>query len=286
LKPSPSISGILLFLIFSACLIASSSLAGERLVLPEGVYYHRVASLTYGPEATWINPAGLGMYTPLSTQLIGEYYNNKFAKNWGINITGDGIGISSRHLRDIEGEKYVEYTFAAGKMLGRGFYAGGSYVYVEDGPDSFRKKHTWNLGFILRQNPSYSLGAVFRNLNRSRIDGVRSDIEQLYSLSYTIVPRILTFTIESSLSTGQDLSDASYNYSIYLIPMRGTSVYAGIDNNDNFEIGCRVNLTNYFIGFQGRNRQGDHNDATSFYFGVAQGPQESLINPSKGKKRR
>nr|MBN2276900.1 hypothetical protein [candidate division Zixibacteria bacterium] len=271
------IIAVLMAAILGGGIFVSPATAADRLILPEGVYYHRFISMVNGPEATWINPAGLGLYTAICTQVIGEYYDGEFADNWGLNLTGEGIGIGYRRLRHFLGDDYREYIFGLGQKLSHGFYIGGSYLYIPEGPEGYHKKHLWNLGFILRENPKYSIAATFTNLNRSRVAGEKSDIEQVYSLTYIMDRNLIALSIEVSLSTGQSLSGASYNYGINIYPIKGTEIYASLDNDENFEIGARVNLTQYFLGLQGRHRKGNRNDATSFYAGLVNGSQESLI---------
>ena len=145
--------------------------AANRVELPDGVHYHRFASSVNGPEASWINPAVLGFLQGISGQVTGEIHDGKFAKNWGFNTVGDRIGISYRHLDDFGGEDCDEYIFGSGFRFGHGYYLGVSYRYVSDAPDYLDDTHYWNIALLVRQNPQFSLAAVFSNLNREEIDG-------------------------------------------------------------------------------------------------------------------
>lgn len=257
--------------------VVKSAHAANRLELPDGVYYHRFASSDEGPEATWINPATLGISKEITLQYIGEIGDSRFSSNYGFNITGDYIGIGFRHLNDVDSEEYDEYTFATGSEFGYRLYWGGSYRYIKNGPAGLHKKHLWNFGFVVKQNPRLSFAAVFSNLNRSRVDGRRSDIEQLYSLSYRSLNELLVASVEISLSTGQSLSSAEYNYGLDIYPLEGLMIYSNYTGGGSFEVGFRVNLLNYFVGSQSRFKSNRDHSGTSLFVGYALGDQKSLI---------
>lgn len=270
----------------SALLLLCSELqAANRIKIPDGVYYHRFASSISGPEAVWINPAGLWYYRTISFQLMGEFSAGKFAHSWGLDISGDGIGVGYRHLDDFRGANYDEYIFAAGSQFTYGLFLGGSYRYMKNGPEGYSRKHFWNIGLLVRQNPKYSFGAVFSNLNRKKIDGERTEIEQLYSLSYSPFNGLMTFSFEAALSTGQSLSGAGYVYGVDVFPMRGLMLHGSLDNEDRYELGFRINLARYFIGGQSRFGGGNERRGTTISAGVVMDSQSSIL-PFKSETNR
>jgi len=264
---------ILLFLISGMNTVNGA----ERISLPEGVHYHRFASSISSPEAIWVNPAILGESRDINLQYIGELGVGRLNKNWGYNIVGDGISIGFRHIDNIESEKYDEYTFACGAGIGPKFLLGASYRYVKNGSATYNKKHFWNLGILIKPSPRLNIATLFSNLNRSRIDGKRSDIEQLYSFSYKSFSEKIVLSVEIALSTGQNLSRADYNYGVEITPIRGLTLYGNLRDNDSFEAGFRINLRKYFVGCQSRfDSNGSYIGAPSFV-GYNSGLQHSII---------
>jgi len=256
---------------------AGSAIAGQRILIPEGVYYHRFASSVDNLEATWINPAGLGQSKDIKLQYIGVLGEGGLNKKWGYNIVGDGVGIGYRGLTDLSGERYDEYIFAVGAGLAQKFYWGLSYRHIKNGPTIYNKRHLWNIGLLLQSGYRFSMAAVFSNLNRGRIEGERTDIEQLYSFSYKPNGNKITFSMEITLSSGQNLSKANYNYGAEINAWRGLAVYGNIRDNNSFEIGFVLNLRKYFIGSQSRfNSDGSYSDSPTFV-GYNTGLQHSFI---------
>jgi len=255
------------FVFCSLLLICSDIRAVDRIELPDGVYYNRFASTVSGPEAVWINPAAIGYFNTITVQWSAEAFSGHFARNWGLTTTGEGIGLSLRQFDDSRGEEYKEYIFGASKQLGYGFFIGGSYRYFKDGSSDYIRKHFWDIGFLLKQNPRLSLAAVLANLNRSKIKGQRSDIEQRYSASYAVYENILEISTEASFSTGQSLSDANYTYGIDFRPTHDLLTHANLDSDNNYEFGFRWDLKKYYVGFQTRFGDGDVHRGTSIIFG-------------------
>lgn len=265
-------------------LLLSQSLSGANPVeFPKGVHYHRFAALVDGPEAVWINPAALGAYQSVSAQITGDFYDGSFAQNWGFCTAGDGVGLSYRHLDNIDGEDYKEYLAGAGLRTGYGIFVGGSYRHVKDGPEYLDDTHFWNIGLLVRQNPNLYMAAVISNLNREEVGGIKTDIGQLYSASCMPFGRHLRISTEISLSTKQSLSGATYVYGAEFYPIPGLTGYFNFDNDENYELGVRVNLTQYFVGVQSSRGSGGVHYGTSLTAGIVSGPQASIIKPKPRK---
>jgi len=255
--------------------LALSASAGNRLILPEGVYYHRFVSNAAGPEAVWINPAALGQSKVLCTEYLGEYFEGKFLNSWGAVVSGDGLGISYRHLENIGGNPYNEYTFALGAELNRDTYWGASYKYIKTAAPVFNKRHFWNVGLLINSTPNLALGMTFSNLNRGKLDNRRSDFEQIYSLTYKLPQYRVSFSADMSLSSGQSLKGAEWNYGLEYDAARGVKLFGVIDHSGNYQLGLKINFEKYFVGDQSRHNSGSHQTANTAYIGFmgqSQGP--------------
>ena len=270
MKTSKSI--LLLTIVF--CLTSLTAIGGERLAIPDGIYYHRFISAVNGPEAIWINPAGLGSYQNFTAQYMLEYFDGKLSKDWGFAVSGDKIGIGVRRLEDFLGSRLEEYSFAVGVPIMKTIYTGFSYQYIKDGPGEYNKKHLWNVGLLLKPNQRLSYGVVLTNLNRGRWEGEKTDFEQIYGISYTSPNNRLIFSVELSLSSGQNLSNAEYYYGLQFKVRPDLTIYGDLRSTDSFQIGLKWFFTNYFIGGQARfddNR--DHLGST--LYGGYKSPQSS-----------
>ncbi len=270
-------------LIFLSIFLAAVPIFGQVFELPEGVYYHRMGSTLNGPEAAWINPAGLALYNPPGGQYISEFSDNKLNNNWGLTLTGDGVGISYRKLIDFLGDDYEEYIFSGALKLGDGFGVGMSYLVIHKGPEAYKKRHMWNLGIILRKARRFSYSAYFENLNRKEFNGEKTDILQVYTGTYRPFEMPLWFSLEMSLTSDGGFSEAKYLYGIDYKPAPGISVYGVYRDNDGFEIGVRLNLNKYFVG--GQTRFDYHSDhiRTPLIFGYSSQPQSSILPPPDKK---
>lgn len=249
--------------------------ANERVLTPEGVYYHRFVSSPAGPEAVWINPAFLGQFKVINSEYLGEYYAARFLNNWGSVVSGDGLGISYRHLENFMGSSYNEYIFALGAEINPGTFWGGSYKYIKDGPASYNKRHFWNIGVLINSSPQLTLGFLFSNLNRGRLEGHRTDFEQIYSFTYKILKDKISLSADISLSSGQSLSSAEWNYGIEAIAARGINIYANIDDSRKFQLGFKLIYDNYFVGNQSRYNSDGRHAGTTAYIGYTIQPQTS-----------
>ena len=109
-----------------------------------------------------------------------------------------------------------------------------------------------------------------------KIDGSKTDIEQLYSLSYR-AGRYVALSTEMSLSTKMSASGADYIFGVDLYPIPGLKGYFNFDNDENYELGFRINLTRYFLGVQSRLRTGGVHRGTSVTAGVTSTPQSSVL---------
>ena len=173
-------------------------------------------------------------------QYVGIYYNKEFTGDFGLIMTGDGFGIAYRQIKDFFGVKYKEYIYGIGIGLGRNIYWGGSYRYVKEGYDYYNKRHFWNIGLIYHYGSQITLGAVFSNLNRGKIGGQKSEIEELYSVSYTTYNEMLVLSVEATLSSGQSLSSARYNYGIDFRFRPNMTIYGNLNSDKHFQIGFKV----------------------------------------------
>lgn len=274
-----SITRILIFSL-SLVLFGLSPVHSQRLSRPEGVFYFQPASSVFGPEAVWVNPAGLARYKAAGFQVLADYADDSFAKSWGWVVSRDRLSTAYRRLEVPDGDDYQEWIFAAAMSLGSKTHLGGSYRYYKDAPNFFDKKHFWNIGLLGDFGP-FRWGAVFENLNNSRTEsGEESDTEMRYSLAYRPFGPRLTLSADMMLSTGTQLRNADYIYHANYNAGKGIFLSGYYDTEENFQLGFRVNLAQYFVAAKSRFVDGDHSRTTTI-LGATSRRQESIIPPNR-----
>jgi len=278
------------FLVLLCCTsFTTDCYAGDRLEIPGGVLYHRFSSQAFGPEATWINPAGLAYEMQISFQMIGEIYDSKLSKNWGFNVTGDGIGIAYRSIDDVSlgGEpngKFSELFISGGKMLNNSIAGGMMYRYIKEAPEQFEQKNLWGFGLLIKPASKFTYGIVFSNVGKAKHNGSKTDFEQNYSLTYNAMPNI-HITAEMSLSSSQSMKEAVFNYGIEVAAKEGLYLFGNWRDGGGYEIGVRMNIFQYFIGGQSRHDDNNDNTGTSVYAGYVTGTQDSFVKEKKPQSR-
>lgn len=251
--------------------------AGQRIEMPQGVFYYQPAASVFGSEAVWINPACLARFRIAGFQFMADYYDGKYAKNWGTVVSREGIGLSYRRIDNPGDEDFVDYIVALAVPTGRKLYLGGSYQYFKQGDIIFDNRHFWNAGLLFRPPGSVSLGVVYSNLNRGKINDDRTEVEQRYSLSYHPVGMNLTVSVDMFLATGTKVKNADYVYHAEYSPTKGLFLSGLIDSDRNFEIGVRANLRQYFTGTRRRSDKDGHHRGTTVFVGGTSHRQPSLI---------
>jgi len=265
----------------SAMVLLVSSSAARRIPIPDDLFYYRPAASVFGLEAAWTNPAALGRYKTVSAQLLADYRDGAFGKSWGTVINRRGIAIAQRYIDNPGGSHFRETVFSSGNGLGKTIAVGGSYRYFSSGPGIYNNRHFWNLAVSGQGSGPFAWAAVFSNLNRGRVDGVRTETEQRYSLAYRPHGNTVTLAVDALLSTKQRFSTADFIYHAQISPARGMYFEGYIDSHQNFQIGFRANLLKYFVGSQGTYTSGVSQIRTTVYVGATADQQPSLISPRK-----
>lgn len=251
--------------------------AGDRIEMPQGVFYYQPAASVFGTEAAWINPAALARYRIAGFQFMADYFEGKYGKNWGSVVGREGLALAYRRIYSPDSEDYVDYTLAGAVRVGREISVGGSYQYFKQGKGIFDNRHFWNLGLGFHPQGHFRFGAVFSNLNRGKIDDERTETEQRYSVSWRPNKYDLTVSVDMFLSTKTRLSNADYVYHAEFSPTKGLYINGFVDSDKNFQVGVRANLHQYFVGARrSANRNADHRGSTVF-FGATNARQPSMV---------
>ncbi|MCP4683838.1 MAG: signal peptide peptidase SppA [bacterium] len=266
------------------CLLLCGSAFAEtnrRIPIPDEVFYYQPAASVFGSEAAWVNPAGLGTHKVAGFQLMAEYERGDYARSWGATVYHDRLTTAYRHIDNPEGASFEEYVSAAGFSFGPGMNMGLSYRYFNEGPGIYNNRHFWTAGVVKRDHGPFAFGAVFSNLNRGKIEGERSAMEQRYSVAYRPLGNQLTLAADMFLSTRNKMSEADFVYHARYTPVSGLYLNAYVDSDRNFQVGFRTNLLKYFVGSKSSFDRNGHNGRTTAFFGATNQRQSSLIPESR-----
>ncbi len=192
-------------------------------------------------------------------------------------IHRDRLTTAYRHIKNPDGEDFDEWISSLGLRAGPTLNVGISYRYFRDGPGFYNNRHFWNIGFIRQGRGPFSIAAVLSNLNRGRIAGDRSAMEQRYSIGYRPFGRKLTLAADMFLSTQNRPSEADFIYHAEYVPVPGLYLSGYLDSDQNFQIGFRANLLKYFVGSRSSFDKKGHNGHTTVFVGATNMRQPSLI---------
>ncbi len=257
-------------------IVAQTSFA-QQVEVPTDLYYYQPAASVFGAEAVWVNPAGLALYKASDVQFFADLYKWEFAKNWGTVFTRNGFGISYRKIKNDDDTDFREYIFSSGMKFGKDLNFGASYQYFKDAPDAYNKKHLWNIGFMGKLNPQYKWGIVLSNLNKTRINDIKTETEVRYSLAYRPSGSKITLAVDAFLSTKTKIRNADFVYHLATNPIPGLYLNGFVDRHKNFEIGFRINFFQSFIGARRSASSKGHHRGTTFFYGSTNRRQESIV---------
>jgi hypothetical protein len=246
---------------------AKQAISTERVVLPDDIYYHCFGSSALGTEAIWTNPAWMGLSRIVSTVYLANFHDGHLSKDWGMAIGGSKAGMAYRHLIDYLGKEYNEYIFGIGAQLNPKFCWGISYQYIKNGYGIFNKRHLWNASVLMQPNKAMNISGLFTNLNRGRIEGNRTAIEQTYAISYKLDGRLPTLSAEINFASWNNISKAPIHYGLAVPLTSKIMFYAEADNHGKYQFGFQVNLKDYFFGNRTRLESNWDDLGTSLYAG-------------------
>ena len=102
-----------------ACAHSGQTQSVERIPVPDGVFYYQPAASVNGSEAAWMNPAVLGTFSLDGIQVMADYFDESFARSWGLLAQHEHLAAAYRRVCNPTGVDYKEYLFASGLSLQR-----------------------------------------------------------------------------------------------------------------------------------------------------------------------
>jgi protease IV len=243
------------------------------------VFYFRPASSVFGAEALWCNPAALSEYKSRSFQLIGEIKDGYVGRNWGTVSNERSFALAYRQIYLPHETDIQEYIGGVGFSAGKKLALGASYRKFTRGPDQIDNKHLWTIGSLMRMGENLTFAAVGTNLNRNRIDGIRSRIEWEFSAASR--SRNGKFTASASAFVSSNLSNEKphWIFTGEYTAAKGILLTASIESDRSWQAGARVNLEHYFTGAISSFARSGDSRGTAVYGGWTEKRQETSFSP-------
>ncbi|MEZ5360427.1 MAG: S49 family peptidase [Candidatus Zixiibacteriota bacterium] len=263
--------------ILSCMGFAAECLRAEEVVLPEEIFYYTPIASASGPNVVWTNPAALGQ-RQLGSVLLFTHRQNRLIRDYGSVTTTRAMGIGYRHL-NYDGDDHQEIIFALGGGRRTGF--GISYRYMKKSVGYLHHRHLWTVSLLVRQTKNFSIAGRAENLNRSRINGERSDMRFVYGVAMRAYRDLVTLSFDVDMTQNETFRSADYRTGIEVRPIPGMFVYADFDNHSRFNLGFRVNIFNTYVGNRTEFQRDGKTYLSTSYVGTVKGRQASVIKPQR-----
>lgn len=253
-----------------------ASLAAEELYIPDNIFFYQPVASPSGQATIWSNPAGLAS-GQMGSMILFTQRRNRIIYDWGSASTARMFGFAYREVKEGNQPNLNEYILAFGG--GKETRFGLSYRYIKNGPGDLNHRHLWNAGFLVQRNANVSIGAKFENLNRGKINGVRSDMRMVYGIAARLYKNLVTASFDVGMTNKRGINRADFRTGVEVRPITGLYVYADFDNHTQFNIGLRANFGSGYAGhYHSIDRHGSSLLSTS-YIGSVAGVQPSLTKP-------
>ncbi len=250
--------------------------AAEEVVVPDDIFFYRPVASVFGQSSVWNNPAALA-YRQMGSMIIFSQRDKRVIRDWGGAATMKVLALAYRQVKYDNVPDLKEYIFAIGG--GQQYRFGASYRYIKKGPGYLNKRHFWNLGFLLQHSEKVSLGARIENLNRGKIDGVKSDVRFVYGAAARLYRDMITATFDVDMTHKQNLDHAAYRTGVEVRPKPGMYIYADFDNKSRINLGFRLNFGTSYVGHYHNFDRDFKSYRGTTYIGSVSGKQPSLIKP-------
>jgi len=254
--------------IVAVCTVVSFSICGaaaqggqtfprDNMLLP-----YTPAAMAEGPSAMRFNPAALSVQNGMALNYYHGYTDTDFPPD----MTGDDALYFSAEGFGMSVEWLGAGVFADGRAYSAGFSSGArsalrwgtSYQWRSSDDPVQNKSHFWTHGVLYQPTDWLSLAAVAHNHNRMKVDGIRSDAEFVYSAAVQMLDGSLRVGGDWMQTTSQRVADGTYRLAASWEASDGLTMFADIDENENYSLGGRLNLTQLIAGMQASfdNKQG------------------------------
>jgi len=254
------VSILILLAVFSVTPVWGYQSPTESFVLP-----YNSAATSDDISAIKFNPAGLGMVRGFQTSFFHTFSDSSFEGDNAWFLSTGGLGFSVEWLGNIGDRAYRKYTLSGGGKFSRGFFWGTSYSWFGSRHEDYDKLSSWKIGLLARPFEFLSVGAVAKDLNRTRFEGEKTRISFDYGVAVRPVGDRLTLSADASLGEKEKIKNAAYRFRAEVEPLDGFILSGDIDDKGNFGVGGRINLPTLGAGtYNSVTKDYDYNQGTVY----------------------
>ena len=219
-----------------------------------GYYAISTPALTDDALATWLNPPALGTGKASGIVYMHSYNDSTISGDDALGFAYKNVafGMEFMKLREpdisLDRQRANKYTLSLGARLGKNFYAGGSYAWLNSDICDLDRGSTWSLGLLWRPHRMVSVGLLGRDLNSPTYYGTEFKPIVEASLGYRPFDERLTlftnvFLRDSKLdirNAGGDIIETQptsfFNFGIEARPWPGINILGTYDEDGNWSL--------------------------------------------------
>ena len=233
---------ILTILIACQPVIADSPKANTRLPSSS-------VAVTDGALATFFNPAGLGAaHRGLEFYYLRTYKGDSDGDD-ALFISAAKTGFSMEFATAADDTDFNRYTLSNGSHLGKSFYWGTGYSWINSDDKAYDKFSSWSLGLMFRRR-YLSIGAIARDLNRPRLRGEK--LGRTYDFGVAIRPRTSWITFSVDGRKVEDVDGLHFSYALEIRPVRGVTLRGNLNEDNSFDLRFGINIGQVGLGTYNR----------------------------------
>jgi protease-4 len=227
---------------------ASPVNAGERFPRDQIVFPFAPAAMADGPGSLRFNPANMGADPELAATYYHAYSDTSAKGEDAVYGSYHGLGVGVEWLGADAGAHGRSYTVGFATSGQQAFAVGSAYQWRASDDPIQDRSHFWSYGFLWRPNNRLSFAGVIDNQNRMPVPSGKSDAEYVYSGAMRFLGGKLLVGADWYQTTSKRLKDGSYRLAASFQVTPGLTIYSDIDQQENYFLGVRANMTNWFIG--------------------------------------
>ncbi|HWO57978.1 MAG TPA: signal peptide peptidase SppA [bacterium] len=206
------------------------------------------AAMADGPGGLRLNPAVIGADPEFALNYYHAFSDSSLKGDDAVYTTFRGFGFGIEWLGAGAVPDGRSYTIGLATSSQKSFAVGSSYQWRTSDDPVQDKAHFWTYGFLWRPNNTLSFAGVAHNYHRMKVPSGRSDAEFVYSAAVRLLQGRLLIGGDWYQTTSQRVKDGTYRLATSFQVRRGLTIYGDLDENENYFLGARVEMSTWFAG--------------------------------------
>ena len=220
-------------------LCAASSSPKVRTHLP-------ISSIAVSDDAlaTFFNPSGLGTGRGLNLYYLRTYQSD-WAGDDAFFLAVPGAGFGMEFVTADADTDFTRYTLSGGHHLGKAFYWGTGYSWINSDNKSYDAFRSISVGLMYRRR-YFSIGATARDLNKPKLLGEK--LGRTYDLGLALRPGTWRTTLSIDMQKTQGVEDLAFRYALEVRPIRELMLRGTLNSDLSFDVRFGINIGNWGVG--------------------------------------